>query len=297
MAQNLEDKDKSLFYYDQDKAILYGVAVGETQDLKYLYECDGNFSIVPSFAILPGLEALIESDVYGTALADRNIPYDPTRLLHGEQYIELFQPIPSNTYGEPLVTSKKARLLDVLDKGNSTVVITEVDTFSYSGELLFRNQICSVIMGSGNWGGPRQSSDPRIKEIVKTPSDIRPPDKVICQTTNEHQAVMYRLIGDKNPLHVDPTFAQGAGFTRPILHGLCTLGFATRHVIQAYSPDCPQNCLRVKVRFSGIIYPGQTIQTEMWKEGNRIHFECKVQETGKAIISGGYMDLKHTIGE
>lgn len=290
-----EGSSSSFFHYNQDKAILYGLSVGENQDIRYLYECDENFSIVPSFAVLPGMKALLESDIYMRALSDRNLFYDPTRILHGEQYIEIFQPIPSEvTPDEPLITSKKVRLLDVLDKGQNTAVITEVDTYSSSGELMFRNQACSLIMGEGNWDGPRQSQNAAIKETVKLPVPARPPDTIVSQVTTKHQAMLYRLMGDRNPLHIDPEYAGLAGFKRPILHGLCTMGFATRHIIQSYASNTPERCLRIKVRFSGIIFPGETIQTEMWKEGNRIHFQCKVQETNKPIITGGYLDLRES---
>jgi len=106
------------------------------------------------------------------------------------------------------------------------------------------------------------------------------------------QAALYRLSGDKNPLHIDPTFSSVVGYEKPILHGLCSYGFATRHVLAKYANNDATRIKAIKARFSSTILPGQTIRTEMWKEDNRIYFRCFNQETGKVIIEGGYVDLK-----
>lgn len=278
--------DQAEFNYTPEMAILYALGIGEDQDLKYLYECCDQFTIYPTFCILPSIKALIDFDTHQTALAKLKIPFDVTRLLHGEQFIEFYRPISHN---ENKLITKKPHMVEILDKGSGAVVITEQNTHTQSGELLCRNQVCCMIVGAGGFNGPRQPSNELVENIVKPPE--REPDKVTEQQTSINQAALYRLSGDKNPLHIDPIFSQAAGYSKPILHGLCSLGFAVRHVMKSY-PN--RTLVRIKARFSGVIYPGETIVTEMWQEGVRIHFQCRVKETGKTLILGAYVDFKQT---
>lgn len=277
--------DQSEFIYTPEMAILYALGIGEEEQLKYLYECCDQFTIFPTFCILPAIKALIDFDTHPNSLTKLKIPFDITRLLHGEQFIEFYRPLPTNQ--NKLVT-KKPHLVEVLDKGSGSIVITETNTYTSDGQLLCRNQVCCMIVGSGGWKGPRQTDNKLVENIVKPPE--REPDHVISQQTSNNQAALYRLSGDRNPLHIDPIFAQAGGYSKPILHGLCSLGFAVRHVMKCY-PE--KQILRIKARFSGVIYPGETIFTEMWQVQERIHFQCKVKESGKTLILGAYIDIKN----
>lgn len=276
--------DQSEFIYTPEMGILYALGIGEEEDLKYLYECYDGFSMFPSFCILPGVKALIDFDTHQSHLAKIKIPFDISRLLHGEQFIEFHSPLPQN---ENKFITKQPHLVEILDKGSGTVVITETNTYSSNGQLICRNQTCCMIVGSGGWNGPRQTDNKLVETIVKPPE--REPDKIVEQKTHLSQAALYRLSGDRNPLHIDPIFAQAGGYTRPILHGLCSLGFAARHVLKSYPNE---QLFRIKARFSGVIYPGETIVTEMWREHSRVHFQCKVKETSKTLIIGAYVDFK-----
>uniref|UniRef100_UPI0040388990 peroxisomal multifunctional enzyme type 2 n=1 Tax=Callospermophilus lateralis TaxID=76772 RepID=UPI0040388990 len=180
----------------------------------------------------------------------------------------------------------EAVVADVLDKGSGVVIL--MDVYSYSGkELICYNQFSLFLVGSGGFGGKRTSE--KLKVALDVPS--RPPDAVLRDTTSLNQAALYRLSGDWNPLHIDPNFASLAGFEKPILHGLCTFGFSARHVLQQFADNDVSRFKAIKTRFAKPVYPGQTLQTEMWKEGNRIHFQTKVQETGDIVISNAYVDL------
>lgn len=276
----------SEFNYSPEMAILYALGIGEDQELKYLYECCDQFNIIPTFCLLPAIKALIDFDTHPFALSALKIPFDITRLLHGEQFIEFYRPIPQN---QTKFFTKKPHLVEVLDKGSGAVVITETNTYTQDNQLLCRSQVCCMIVGSGGWGGPRQTDNKAVENIIKPPE--REPDQIKMQQTQINQAALYRLSGDRNPLHIDPVFAQAGGYTRPILHGLCSLGFAARHLAQTY-PN--KQLLRIKARFSGVIYPGETIVTEMWQENSRVHFQCKVKESGKNIILGAYADFKES---
>lgn len=275
--------EKSEFLFTPETAILYALGIGEEEDLKYLYECCDQFTIFPTIVVLPAIKALIDFDTHQNELAKLKIPFDISRLLHGEQFIEFYKPISHN---ENKLVTKQPHLVEVLDKGSGAVVITETNTYTSDGQLLCRNQVCCIIVGSGNWNGPRQTDNKLVEPIVKPPE--REPDQVVRQKTHRNQASLYRLSGDKNPLHIDPVFAQAGGYSRPILHGLCSLGFAARHVMQAHPG---KQFRRIKARFSGVIYPGETIVTEMWRENSRIHFQCKAEETGKITLLGAYVDL------
>ncbi|KFO55646.1 Peroxisomal multifunctional enzyme type 2, partial [Corvus brachyrhynchos] len=175
---------------------------------------------------------------------------------------------------------------DILDKGSGAVLLIDVNTYC-GKELVCYNQFSLFFVGAGGFGGKRTSE--KAKLTANPPK--RPPDAVISDVTTADQAALYRLSGDWNPLHLDPSFAALGGFKKPILHGLCTFGFAARNVLKQFADNDVNRFKAIKVRFAKPVYPGQTLQTEMWKEGNRIHFQTKVKETGEVAIAGGYVDI------
>jgi len=213
---------------------------------------------------------------------------DLTKLLHGEEYIEFYRPFP--THGK--ITSQ-AKIADVVDKGSGAVVLLDVDVMDEKRQKIAYIQANIFLRGSGGFGGPRKSS--AEKPTMEVPK--RNPDATHTQKTSTEQAALYRVAStDHNPLHIDPSFAQMAGFKQPILHGLCSFGYSIRHVLLQYANGDVSKLRAVKARFSRPVYPGQTLITEMWKEGDRVHFQTKVKETGEIAISGGYAQFQAAAG-
>jgi len=265
--------------------ILYALAVGsstaDTDGLRFLYENDSNFAPLPSFGVLIAQEALGESSVLTGGMPGFSV--DLAKVLHGEQYIELYKSLPTSGNLE-----SHLRVVDILDKKSGALVIINVDVLDESKEKVLSAQFGIFVVGSGGFGGKRSSE--HIVPTVEAPK--RNPDASVQYKTSIDQAALYRLCGDRNPLHIDPSFAAMGGFDQPILHGLCSYGVACRQVIQQFANNDVSLFKSMKARFAAPVLPGQTLQTDMWREGNRIHLVTKVVETGKAVLSGAYIDLK-----
>eukprot|EP00105_Crassostrea_gigas_P009550 XP_011424543.1 PREDICTED: peroxisomal multifunctional enzyme type 2 isoform X1 [Crassostrea gigas] len=270
------------FSYTERDVILYALGIGsstkEEDYLKFLFEGAGDFCVIPSFAVIPAFSSQTGMMVGGMP----GFQIDLTKVLHGEQYTELYKPLPPRA-----TLTSRSRVVDILDKGSGAVLIVNVETFDEKNEKVAFNQFSTFVVGAGKFGGKRNSDE--AKPTANPPK--RPPDASISEKTGIDQAALYRLSGDRNPLHIDPSFAAMGGFSQPILHGLCSFGYATRHVLRQYCNNDVSKFKAIKVRFSKPVLPGQTIQTDMWKEGSRVFFQCKVVENGSTSLSGSYIDL------
>ncbi|CAG9821656.1 unnamed protein product [Phaedon cochleariae] len=282
--------ESDIYQFTNRDIILYALGVGaslsNTNELKYLYESHENFEALPTFYIMPAMQSLMSSNSIKTAIPGKDIGLE--QILHGEHYIEVLGEMPQD--GQ-LVS--KTRVVEVMDKGSGAAIVAEVETFDHNGKLLFRNQCVTFAVGAGNFGGSRTGT----KVVPCQAKPNRNPDASLSQKTTVDQAALYRLSGDRNPLHIDPNMAQVGGFDRPILHGLCTLGQSVRLVLTAFASSEASLFKSVKARFVKPVYPGQTLNVDMWREGNRIFFETTVVETKqapvrKSLIPGAYVDLK-----
>lgn len=271
------------YAYTNLQPILYALGVGMTtkdpDHLKFLFERNEEFSCLPSFGVIPA-----QAGMFGSLASVPGLNIDFTKLLHGEQYLELYKPLPTSG-----TLKSECIIADILDKGSGAVLLLDVHTYN-EGDLVCFNQFSLFVVGAGGFGGKRTSD--KVKVTVNPPS--RPPDATMTDVTSTNQAALYRLNGDWNPLHIDPTFAAFGGFTKPILHGLCTMGFAARHVLKQYANNDVTKFKSIKVRFAKPVIPGQTLETEMWKEGNRIHLRAKVKENNEVVLTGAYVDLVDT---
>ena len=239
------------YVYQPRDVTLYALGIGagwQADELKFVYE--SGLEALPTFGVVPPFPALM--GLIGVEGVNINL----VMLVHGEQYLEVRKEIP--TSGK-LVS--KPKISAVYDKTKGAVIELEVDTVDEAGDVVFFNRFSSFVRGEGGFGGERGP------EAGNEPPD-RAPDKVVEQATLPIQAMIYRLSGDYNPLHIDPNIATMAGFSTPILHGLCTFGFAGRAVLREYCGNDPKKFKAVKVRFSRPVFPGDTIVTEMWQESD-----------------------------
>ena len=257
------------FEYDDRDVMLYAVGVGATE-LGFVFE--RNLKVLPTFAVIPGFPAMM-------GLGSR-VEINPVMLLHGEQRIKLHKPIP--TKGK-LTTAGK--VTGVYDKGKGALLVVEAETKDEQGEVLFANTAGVFVRGAGGFGGERGP------EAGNKPPD-RAPDRSVEMQTLPIQAAIYRLSGDRNPLHIDPAFAKMAGYDAPILHGLCTYGHVGRAALSEYCDNDPARMTGLEVRFSGVVFPGDKIIAEMWDEGGgRIVLQAKTQR-GDVVISNAAATIK-----
>ncbi len=289
------DVDQALGYelpelessYDERDLALYALGVGagkdpgDPKDLHLVYERNGEgFYSLPTYGVVPALNAIFKMASEGQTAPGLNYGLD--RILHGEQYLEVMRPLP-----EKATLKHKARISEILDKGKNAIVVTHLDSYdAKTGELLVKNDVSMVVRGAGGWGGERGPAT----DVNQAPE--RAPDAVITEKTSENQALLYRLSGDWNPLHVDPEFATMFGFEKPILHGLCTFGFAGRAVVSAFAKGDPRTFKSIKVRFADSVFPGETLKIEMWKVNDlKVLLRATVVERNKVVLSNGVVEF------
>lgn len=272
------------FEYTERDVSLYALGIGAPYDwldqdeLKFVYELSGQgFQVLPTFPVLyPSkmINIMITGSIGG-------IEFNPMMLVHGEQYIEIRKSIP--TSGK--ITSSP-KITHIYDKGSGMVMLTDTLSRDEKGEEVSFSQSSTFIRGLGGYGGERGPSGE-----VNIPPD-RAPDAVQQQQTLPQQALIYRLSGDRNPLHADPAMAAMGNFDRPILHGLCTFGFAGRAVLKHFCENNPAKFKSIRVRFSKHVFPGETLVTEMWKtSATTVVFRCKVAERNEVVLSQAAVEL------
>lgn len=258
--------------------ILYHLGLGagvdratDPRELEYTYE--ENLKVLPTFAVVQGLQAIPDPNSFP------GVDIDLTRMLHAEHEIVLHQPI------EPSGTAvSTARVTDIWDKGKNALMVVEVSSVDSSGAPLFTNRLTALFRGEGGFGaaqGPASPSD----------APERPADAVVETRTQPHQALIYRLSGDPNPLHIDPKVAAAAGFERPILHGLCSYGMACKAVVDELLDGDVSRVTGYRARFAGVVMPGDTLSTAMWKEGNKILLATQNTDQGRGALSHATIEV------
>ncbi|UOZ11482.1 MaoC/PaaZ C-terminal domain-containing protein [Amycolatopsis sp. WQ 127309] len=255
------------FAWTSSDVLLYHLALGAGPDeLRYTYERD--LVVVPTFATVAANLRVFEPP----AVSFPGVEIDLAKVLHGKQEITLHGPIPVE--GKAVARS---RVADVFDKGKAAVIIQEVDVTSSDGSPLWTARSSIFARGEGGFGGSRGPSD-----RIEWPT--REPDAVLETPTLPQQALLYRLCGDRNPLHADPAFAAAAGFPRPILHGLCTYGVVARVLIDEFLDGDPSRAGSFATKFAGVVFPGETLRTRVWREDDRLLVTTSAVERDDAPV-------------
>jgi acyl dehydratase len=256
-------------------ALIYalGVGAGAVDPLTELEFTTENTADTPQ-QVLPTMAVVLGVGGFG-AMANIGT-FNPAMLVHGEQAIELFGPIPVEG-----TVSTVGEIVGIYDKGKGAVIVTEsVSTDVATGQKLFTNRSSVFIRGEGGWGGDRGPSGPQ-----NVPPD-READRSLTFQTRSDQALIYRLSGDRNPLHSDPAFAAMGGFDRPILHGLCTYGFTGRGLLHALCEGDPTRFRSMEGRFSSPVFPGEALTVNMWVEGSSAVFQTTGGD-GRVVLDAG----------
>lgn len=257
------------FSYEERDVMLYALGIG-AKELPFIFE--RGLKVIPTFAVIPAFPALMGLSA--------GVDINPVMILHGEQGFRLNKEIPTKG-----TLSTSGKVTGVYDKGKGALITIESTTKDEGGDTVFTNTSGVFVRGAGGFGGDRGPE-------AGNAAPERAPDKTVEMTTLDIQAAIYRLSGDRNPLHIDPDFAKMAGYDRPILHGLCSFGHVGRAVLQAYCDNDTSKFVGFSCRFSGVVYPGDTITTEMWDEGNgKILVQAKTQE-GRVVIGNAAAEVK-----
>jgi acyl dehydratase len=265
--------------YQAKDTILYALGLGcgsdpaDEQDLRFVYE--ENLLALPTMAVVLGYP--------GFWLKDPQTGVDWRQLLHGEQGIILHRPLPP----EGTVIGR-TRVTEIIDKGEGrgALLLSERDVIDKaSGALLCTLTSTTFLRADGGFGGPGGPA-PQPHALPN-----RAPDLFVDLPSLPQAALIYRLSGDYNPLHADPKVAQAAGFPRPILHGLCSFGMAGRAILKACCSNDPAQLAAMQLRFSAPVFPGETLRTEIWREGTTVSFRARVLERDVVVLNNGLARL------
>ncbi len=275
------------FSWKSSDVLLYHLGIGagsregdNVSPAALRYTLDG-----PSLQVLPSFAVVIPT-FFATEAPRLDLPgcdIDLAKVLHGSQEVVVHRPVP--TAGSATL---RIKLTDVWDKGKAAVIWQEgVATDDATGEELWTVRSSIFVRDEGGWGGDRGSA-----EKVVVPE--REPDLLASYDVTPQQALLYRLCGDRNPLHADPDFAKAAGFPAPILHGLCSYGIVLRELTDGLLGGDATLVHGYSARFAGVVFPGETIQVAGWREGDRIIATATIkggQRDGSPVLADCVVDL------
>jgi acyl dehydratase len=260
--------------WDSKDALIYALGVGAGAldppgfELEFTTENSSGIDqrVLPTFPVV----------LSRGASAYRSIgEFNPAMLVHGEQSVRLHGPLPVEGAVNSVTT-----ITGIFDKGSGAVVVMEATaTDTTTNEILWTTSSSAFIRGEGGWGGDRGPSG-------SAAAPEREPDHRVMYATRTDQALLYRLSGDRNPLHSDPKFAAMAGFDRPILHGLCSFGFSGRALLHTLCGSDPDRFVSMSARFSKPVMPGDELTVSIWELGDGNAYFNTATPAGVVIDAG-----------
>ncbi len=264
--------------YDARDAIIYALGVGaglaDIDETAFLYE--QMLKVLPTMAVVLG-----RGDLW---CMDPDAGLDWPQILHAGQRLKLHRPLPPQ--GE---VSTESEILEISDKGpgKPALIAARRQVFDAAGDIVADIEEVWIVRGAGGFGGQRA-----FNFMLPDPMPERAPDLTLSLPTARNQAMIYRLSGDLNPLHVDPGVSRLGGFERPVLHGLSTMGMACRALTHLVCGGDPTPLREMSVRFTAPVWPGETIRTDVWTGGDRIRFRAVAVERGDIVLDEGSASLK-----
>ena len=269
--------DLPLSYRDTE-TMLYALSIGmgldplDSNELPYVSEIAGSPSTVPAMA------TVLVPDMFPPDLG-----WDFSQVLHAEQRMQLHRPIPPAA--DLLINKRIAAVYDRGPKLGALVLFEAEGRLANDNTVIFTVGNTVVARGDGGFGGPN-GKGPKPHRAPR-----REPDLSCDLSTRQEQALLYRLNGDRNPLHADPVLAQSVGYDVPLLHGLCTFGVACHAILKTICNYDYTLFAGMDARFSAPVLPGDTITTDMWQDGNIVSFQCTVKERGVVVVRNGKCTL------
>ena len=265
--------------YGERECIIYALGIGIGMDpldpgeLKFVYERAG-LQAFPTMAVVLGWPGRMTDPAFGI---------DERLVVAGDLKVTLHRPLAAHA---KLVS--RPRVKEIIDKGpgNAAIIQNTRELLGEDGKPVATVDSSTFARKHGGFGG-RMSDTPVPHAVPQTAPEL------ICDLpTPPNLALLYRLNGDENPLHADPQRAKAAGFDRPILHGAASFGVAARAILRTCADDQPERLNTIEARFSRPVFPGDTIRTEMWRQGERVSFQCRVVSRNDVVLSNGLATLR-----
>lgn len=273
IRQTVHPRDSMLYTLS-----LLGQEAVDASALPFVYEGGpGGLRALPSQAVVLGYP--------GFWAREPDTGIDWVRVVHGEQRMTVHRPLPAS--GDVVALNGVTHVIDK-GAGKGAIVVVERRVETAAGELLTTLQQVIFCRGDGGYSqtGHGQPSDEALPPLSVTPTERRP-DHVHEQAIRPEAALLYRLLGDSNPLHADPEVATAAGFPRPILHGLASYGLACWAILGSCANYDPTRLRSLDVRFASPVFPGETLRTEMWVQGPEVRFVSRILERDVVVMSHG----------